>query len=68
MDIVQFPFIYPSLLATLRIDPPKGLLLYGPPGVGKTMVVGRVAEACKARLVRYITDIRVHPRSQKKPD
>ncbi|KAJ3149244.1 hypothetical protein HDU89_003962 [Geranomyces variabilis] len=51
MDIITYPLLYPDMIATLGIEPPKGVLLHGPPGVGKTYLVSSVARACGARMV-----------------
>ncbi|KAJ3159101.1 hypothetical protein HDU86_002000 [Geranomyces michiganensis] len=51
MDIITYPLLYPEMIQTLGIEPPKGVLLHGPPGVGKTYLVSSVARACGARMV-----------------
>jgi transitional endoplasmic reticulum ATPase len=70
-EVVELPLKYPQLFDRLGIDAPKGVLLFGPPGCGKTMTARAVASETSAHFIhisgpeivhRYYGDSEAHLR------
>ena len=51
IESVDWPLSHPNIFERMGITPPRGLLLYGPPGCGKTLLARAVANESKANFI-----------------
>lgn len=53
-EAIELPLLKPELFKEIGIDPPRGVLLYGPPGAGKTLLAKAVAHHTNAAFISVV--------------
>ena len=54
-EVVELPLLNPNLFKEVGIDPPKGILLYGAPGTGKTLLAKAVATSANCTFIEIVS-------------
>ncbi|MEN6395214.1 MAG: proteasome-activating nucleotidase [Methanoregula sp.] len=59
-EAVEYPLTKPEIFRRIGVEPPKGILLYGSPGTGKTLIAKAVAHEANAAFIRMSGSELVH--------
>ena len=51
-ELIEYPLTHPEVYAYLGVSPPRGVLLHGPPGCGKTALANAIANHCQVPFLK----------------
>lgn len=51
-ELIEYPLTHPEIYAHLGVSPPRGVLLHGPPGCGKTLLAHAIAGELKVPFIK----------------